>query len=129
MKTHSNGCKPRIAITLSGWNTSPSIQSLIAIAPTIVFKSSSGESTCSELDYEIPDTLSPSVAVCIQLLVEVEARCDERSCQNRNQKMPSALQPYWRMGSQSTSSRLTSRNCGYCDEDWARFVLAPKLRR
>src|ERR1700679_1248338 len=57
MKTHSNGCKPRIAITLSGWNTSPSIRSLIAIAPTIVFKSSSGESTCSELDYEIPDAL------------------------------------------------------------------------
>jgi hypothetical protein len=28
------------------------------------------ESTCSELDYEIPDTLPPSVAVCIQLLVE-----------------------------------------------------------
>src|ERR1700722_6390282 len=55
MKTHSNGCKPRIAITLSGWNTSPSIRSLIAIAPTIVFKSSSGESTCFELDYEIPE--------------------------------------------------------------------------
>jgi hypothetical protein len=55
MKTHSNGCKPRIAIALSGWNTSPSIRSLIAIAPTIVFKSSSGESTCPELDYEIPD--------------------------------------------------------------------------
>src|SRR5271155_2294667 len=54
MKTHSNGCKPRIAIALSGWNTSPSIRSLIAITPTIVFKSSSGESTCSELDYEIP---------------------------------------------------------------------------
>jgi hypothetical protein len=48
MKTHSNGCKPRIAIALSGWNTLRSIRSLIAIAPTIVFKSSSGESTCSE---------------------------------------------------------------------------------
>jgi hypothetical protein len=69
MKTHSNGCKPRIAIALSGWITSPSIRSLIAIAPTIVFKSSSGEST-SELNYEIPDTLPPSVAICIQLLVE-----------------------------------------------------------
>jgi hypothetical protein len=43
MKTHSNGCKPRIAITLSGWNTSPSIRSLIAVAPTLVFKSSSGD--------------------------------------------------------------------------------------
>src|SRR6202021_4102049 len=61
MKTHSNGCKPRIAITLSGWITSPSIRSLIAIAPTIVFKSFSGESTCSELDYEIPNALPPSV--------------------------------------------------------------------
>src|SRR5580704_14256615 len=70
MKTNSNGCKPRIAIALSGWNTSPSIRSLIAIAPTVVFKSSSGELTCSELDYEIPDALMPSVAVCIQLLVE-----------------------------------------------------------
>src|SRR5271154_1537084 len=58
MKTHSNGCKPRIAIALSGWNTSPSIRSLIAIAPTIVFKSSSGESTCSELDYEIRGELA-----------------------------------------------------------------------
>src|SRR5580658_956874 len=68
MKTHSNGCKPRIAIALSGWDTSPSIRSLIAIATTVVFKSSSGESTCSELDYENLDTLPPSVAVCIQLI-------------------------------------------------------------
>jgi hypothetical protein len=70
MKTHSNGCKLRIAIALSGWTTSPSIRSLIAIAPTIVFKSSSGESTCSELDYEISDALPPSVDVRIQLLIE-----------------------------------------------------------
>jgi hypothetical protein len=31
---------------------------LIAIAPTIVFKSSSGESTCSELDYDSPSSHS-----------------------------------------------------------------------
>jgi tetratricopeptide (TPR) repeat protein len=65
-KTHSNGSKPRIAITPSGWDTSPSIRSLIATAPTSVFKNSSGESTCSELDYEIRGVLAPCTSVTYQ---------------------------------------------------------------
>src|SRR5580700_7999322 len=39
-----------MAIAPSGWDTSLSIRSLIAIAPTIVFKSFSGAPACSELD-------------------------------------------------------------------------------
>jgi hypothetical protein len=59
-----------MTIAPSGWDTSPSIRSLIAIAPTIVFKRFSGASTCSDFDYGNPKLLQPSVTVCIQLLVE-----------------------------------------------------------
>src|ERR1700722_19418382 len=54
-----------MAIAPSGWDTSPSIRSLIAIAPTIVFKSFSGASACSDLDHETADVLQPSAFVAL----------------------------------------------------------------
>ena len=91
MKTHSNGYKLPIAITLSGWDTSPSIRSLIVIAPTIVFKNSSGESTYSELEHKIPDTLPPSVAVCIPYLSKQTSQERDKALQAINKLLEQPL--------------------------------------
>src|SRR5450432_2524264 len=46
-----------MTIAPSGWNTSPSTRSLIAIAPTLVFKNFFGAPACSDLDWRVAKLL------------------------------------------------------------------------
>src|SRR6185312_16756258 len=81
-KTHSNGLRPLIAITPSGWDTSPSIRSLIATTLTSVFKSFCGESTCRELDYEIPMAVQLLHHSRMDGLANYQSFCRSQSFQN-----------------------------------------------